>query len=206
MLSDNVLVRDLNEFVSAPEFKGNMLVRPSRLYRLLFGLALLAAVLLFITGLANIYAVLNRTDHPISDTLMLGGGLMMILLAGGLIWRFTSPFLFAVAVTTEGLAWRTIFGWHHTSWDKVQFALVQPHSAYGGREVHIGAGKVRLHFGWFDVTDWLAFGPLESLPSAEAKSLLHTIARRAALQEREPGVWVRNGDEKIVVDTGQFRW
>ena len=206
MLSDNVLVRDLNEFVSAPEFKGNMLVRPSRLYRLLFGLGLMAAVLLFITGLANIVAVLSRTDHPASDTLALGAGLLMILLAGGLIWRFTSPFLFAVAVTTEGLAWRTIFGWHRTLWDEVKFALVQPHSAYGGREVHIGAGQARLHFGWFDATDWLAFGPLESLPSVEAKSLLHTITRRANLLERESGVWVRNGDEKIVVETGQFRW
>ncbi len=206
MLTDNVLARDLDEFSSVPVYKENIMVQPSRLHRAVYGGILLVAVLLAITGIANFYAVFSHTDHPVSDTGTLAIGLILILIAGGLIWRFASPFVFAVAATANGLSWRTLFGWRSVAWDEVDFALIQPHTAYGGREVHLRAEKSRLHFGWFDSTDWYSFGPLESLPSDEAKRIVHTIVQRASLQRREAGVWVRNGDKKIVVDTGQFRW
>lgn len=205
MLTDNILARDLDEFTDAPIYKENIMVQPSRAHRTVYGGILLIAVLLAITGIANVYAVFSHTDHPTSDTVTLAISMLMILFAGGLIWRFASPFVFAVATTVNGLSWRTLFGWRNESWDEVDFVLIQPHTAYGGREAHLRAGKARLHFGWFDATDWYAFGPLESLPSDEAKRVIHTIVHKANLKRREAGVWVRNGDEKIVVDTGQFR-
>lgn len=207
MLGDTVLNRDLDEFTAAPEFKGNVLVRPSRAHQLVYAAVLFVSVLLAITGLANLIAVFSRSDPSAGATATLGIGLLMLLVALGLMWRFTSPFVFAAAVTDNGLHWRTIFGWHEALWDDVEFVLVEPHSRFGGRAVHVKAGTQRMHYGWFDSTDWYTFGPLESLPADEAKSLTHTIVLRARLARRSPGVWVNDRlDKPIEVSTGQFKW
>ncbi|PJF47685.1 MAG: hypothetical protein D6709_01005 [Chloroflexi bacterium] len=207
MLGDTVLNRDLDEFASAPEFRGNTLVRPSRTRQFVYTAALFVAVLLAITGLANLIAVLSRADPSANSTAMLGAGLLMLLAALGLIWRLASPFVFATAVTDDSLHWRTIFGWHEAPWDEIEFVLVEPHSRFGGRAVHIKAGNRRMHYGWFDSTDWYTFGPLESLPADEAKSLTHTIVSRARLVRRAPGVWVNDRlDQPVEVSTGQFKW
>lgn len=207
MLGDSVLKRDLDEFTDAPELKGNMLLRPSRSHRAIYIAALFVAALLAITGVANIVSVLNRTDHPASDTLTLGIGLVLLLVAMTLGWRFVAPLVFAAAVTEEGLAWRSIFGWHAAAWDDVDFVLVEPHTAFGAREVHVKADKQRMHYGWFDSTDWYTFGPLESLPADEAKSLTHTIVARAGLKRREAGVWVTShADKPIEVSSGMLKW
>lgn len=207
MLKDSVLKRDPDEFTAAPVFKDNLLVRPSRPHRFVYVAVLLIAVLLAITGLANLTAVLGRSDRSTGDTAVLGISMLMLLVALALTWRFAAPLVFAVAVGDEGLAWRSVFGWHTAPWDEIEFVLVEPHSAFGGREVYIKAGKRRLHYGWIDATDWYTLGPLESLPADEAKSLTHTIVARANLKRREPGVWVaERGDQPVEVSTGKFRW
>lgn len=207
MLGDSVLNRDLDEFTSAPELKSSILLRPSRTHRTVYITALFIAALLAITGIANLISVFSRAEHPASDTLTLGIGLVLLLAALTLAWRFAAPLAFAVAVTEEGLAWRSIFGWHAAPWDEIEFVLVEPHTAFGAREVHVKAGKQRMHYGWFDSTDWYTFGPLESLPADEAKSLTHTIVARAGLRRREAGVWVTpNADKPIEVSSGMLKW
>lgn len=207
MLGDTILNRDLDEFTTAPEFKGNVLVRPSRAHQIVYAAVLFIAVLLAITGLANLITVFSHGDASANATATLGIGLLLLLLAIGLIWRFTAPFVFAAAVTDTGLHWRTIFGWHEAPWDDIEFVLVEPHSRLGGRAVYVKANKQRMHYGWFDSTDWYTFGPLESLPADEAKSLTHTIVTRARLAHRSPGVWVNDRlDRPVEVSTGRFQW
>jgi hypothetical protein len=209
MLGQTLVDRDLDEFLQSPEFKGSVLIRPSKGHRLFYGIALLVGVLLVITGLANLISVFNRADHPASDTLTLGIGLLLILIGGALAWRFSGPFVFAAGVSEKGLAWRNLFGWHNAFWGDVDFVLVKRHSQFGGHEVHVKTGDGRMHFGWFDATDWYSLGPLESLPSDEGRSLVRTIVSRAGLQRREPGVWVRSvpeGEPPIDVSTGTIQW
>ena len=207
MLGDSVLNRDLDEFTSAPEFKGSVLVRPSRAHRFVYAAVLFVAALLAITGLGNVIVVFSRTSQLADDTVTLGIGLLMLLVALGLVWRFSAPLAFAAAVTEDGLSWRSIFGWHDAPWEEIDFVLVTPHSTFGGREVHVKAGNRIMHYGWFDATDWYTFGPLESLPADEAKSLAHTIVVRARLKRREPGVWVNDRrDQPVQVSTGKLRW
>ncbi|MDW8352122.1 MAG: hypothetical protein RML99_09440 [Anaerolineae bacterium] len=207
MLGDTVLNRDLDEFMTVPELKGNVLLRPSRAHQILYAAVLFVAALLGVTGLANLVAVFSSGDLSADATAKLGLGFLLLLVALGLLWRFSSPFVFAAAVTEHGLYWRNIFGWHEAPWDEVEFALVEPHSRFGGRAVHVKAGNQRMHFGWFDATDWYTFGPLESLPADEAKSLVHTIVARARLTHRSPGVWVNDRlDRPVEVSTGQFKW
>jgi hypothetical protein len=207
MLGDSVLNRDLDEFTSAPEFKGSVLVRPSRTHRIVYSGALFVAALLAITGLGNVIAVLGNSSQSAGDTLTLGIGLLMLLVALGLAWRFSAPLAFAAAVTEDGLSWRSLFGWHEAPWEEIDFVLVAPHSTFGGREVHVKAGKRMMHYGWFDATDWYTFGPLESLPADEGKSLAHTIVARARLKRREPGIWVNDRrDQPVQVSTGKFKW
>ncbi len=207
MLGDSVLNRDLDEFMTVPEFKGNVLVRPSRAHRFVYAAILFIAALLAVTGLANLVAVFGRSDHSAAGTATLGLGLLLLLVALGLTWRFAAPLAFAAAVTEDGLNWRTIFGWHEAPWDEVDFVLVEPHSRFGGRAVHVKAGNRRMHYGWFDATDWYTFGPLESLPADEAKALAHTIVLRARLKHQRPGVWVNDRREgPVEVSTGTFKW
>lgn len=83
MLGDTVLNRDLDEFTAAPEFRGNTLVRPSRAHQLVYAAVLFVAVLLAITGLANLIAVFSRADSSANATATLGAGLLMLLAALG---------------------------------------------------------------------------------------------------------------------------
>jgi hypothetical protein len=208
MLSDSAFSGKLDTFTQTPAFSRDVLIQPSRAVRTGYGGILLLAVLIAVAGVANIYTVLNQanTPAPASATLSLGVGLVLLLIAFGLMWRFASPFVFAIALTHEGLAWRTMLGWRNARWRDVAFLLVQPHTAFGGHEVYIRADKSTFHFGWVEPGDKYFFGPLEALPAEEAKSLLHTVVERAQLQRREPGIWVRHGDAKIDVKTGQMRW
>jgi hypothetical protein len=207
MLGDTVLNRDLDEFITVPAFKGSVLVRPSSIRRSAYTLALVGAALLAITGLANVVSVLGQAGASAGDTATLGLGFVMILLALGLGWRFAAPLAFAAVVTEEALSWRSLFGWHSVPWDEIDFALVEPHSRLGARQVHVGAGKRILHYGWFDATDWYTTGPLESLPADEAKALTHTIVSRARLKRRQAGVWVNDRrSPPVEPSSGRLKW
>ncbi len=206
MLSDPALTSTLDDFTLAAPFSRDVLIQPSRAVRVGYGGILLLAVGIAIAGIANIYTVLNQASPSDSATLSLALGLVLLIIAFGLLWRFASPFAFAIALTHDGLAWRTVFGWRNAAWSAVSFVLVQPHTAYGGREVYIQAQKSLFHFGWAEPADKYFFGPLEALPADEAKSLLRTVVERAQLERREPGIWVRHGDPAIEVKTGQLRW
>ncbi len=205
MLEQTILERDLDEFLQHPPYKGNYLLQPSRARRLFYGAMLLLATLLAITGVARWVEVFAQGDTSAASTAQLALGALLIVVAAGLFWRFSTPFVFAVLLAEDGLAWRTLFGWHHVRWDQVRFVLVQPHSVFGGREAFIGTEDGRFSFGWFDVTDWYTFGPLKALPADEAKALLHAIVVRAGLSRREAGVWGREGDDREI-STGIFRW
>jgi len=207
MLADTVLNRDLDEFLTVPPFKGNVLVRLSLARRLAYAAALFSAAVLAITGLANIVGVFSQAGTSEADTATLGAGFLMILLALALTWRFAVPSAFAVIVTEEALSWRGLLGWHSVPWEEIDFVLVEPHSRLGARQVHVGAGKRIMHYGWFDTTDWYTTGPLESLPADEAKALTHTIVARARLKRREPGTWVNDRrSQPIEVSSGRLKW
>ncbi len=207
MLADTVLQRDLDEFLNVPAFKGSVLVRPSSARRLIYAAALLSGALLAITGLASVVGVFSRAGTSEGDTATLGAGLLMVLVGLVLVWRFATPLAFAVVVTEDGLSWRSVFGWHSLGWEEIDFVLVEPHSRLGARQVHVGAGKRIIHFGWFDPTDWYTTGPLESLPADEAKALTHTIVSRARLKRRESGTWVNDRrDQPVEVSSGRLKW
>jgi hypothetical protein len=204
MLADTVLSRDLDEFLTVPPFKGNVLVRPSLTRRLAYAGALFSAAILAITGLASIA---SQTWTSEADTATLGAGFLMILLALALAWRFAAPLAFAVIVTEEALSWRSLLGWHSVPWEEIDFVLVEPHSRLGARQVHVGAGKRILHYGWFDATDWYTTGPLTSLPADEAKALTHAIVARARLKRRESGTWVNDRrSQPVKVSSGRLKW
>lgn len=205
MLGQTILERDLDEFIQHPPYKGTYLLQPSQARRVAYGGLLLLATLLAITGVARWVDALTQPDGSAISTAQLALGALLLVAAAGLFWRFSTPFVFAVLLAEDGLAWRTLLGWHHVTWEQVRFVLVQPHSVFGGREAFIGTDDGRLSFGWFDVTDWYTFGPLKALPADEAKALLHAIVKRAGLARREPGKWARK-DDTCEISTGLFRW
>lgn len=206
MVSDPVLASNVDDFADVPAYKGNVMVQPSPKHRQWYGVALILAAVLVITGIVDFFVVFSHADHPISDTLTLAVGLVMIVVGVVLAQRFATPYFFAVAVSTEGISWRNLFGWHHAPWNELKFVLVRPHTAYGGREAHLMINDRRFHFGWVESSDRFIIGPLEVFPEAEAKALLSTITQRAKLERREAGAWVQAGDTKTTVDTGQFGW
>ena len=108
MLADTVLNRDLDEFLTVPPFKSNVLVRLSLARRLAYAAALFSAAVLAITGLANIVGVFSQAGTSEADTATLGAGFLMILLALALTWRFAVPSAFAVIVTKEALSWHSL--------------------------------------------------------------------------------------------------
>jgi hypothetical protein len=197
---------DLDNFLGTPAFKGNVLVRPSTTRRAAYAILMAIGALVAITGFANLVRALSGAMQFGSDTVTLATGLILIGVGLALIWRFSSPFVFAVGISDSGLAWRNLFGWHHAPWPEIDFALIRRHSRYGGHEVHIKSSDGRLHFGWTNPGERMTFGPLESLPADEGRALAHSIITRASLQQREPGVWVRESDQPIQVSTGQFQW
>lgn len=69
MLADTVLNRDLDEFLTVPPFKSNVLVRLSLARRLAYAAALFSAAVLAITGLANIVGIFSQagTSEAYSD-------------------------------------------------------------------------------------------------------------------------------------------
>ncbi|MDW8395823.1 MAG: hypothetical protein RMM31_06250 [Anaerolineae bacterium] len=181
-----------------------MMVTPGRLHHTICGVGLVLSLAFVVSGILLLADVFSRTIHPVSDTVELGAGGVLLLLSGALAWRFAKPFVFAVAVTENELAWRTLFGWQVAGWDEVEFVLVQTHTAFGAREVYVKAAGRRFHYGWYDATDWYTIGPLESFPADEAKALTHTIVVRARLERREPGVWARSPETPV--STGVVRW
>jgi hypothetical protein len=183
----------LDDFLQAPAFVRNTLVRPSARRRWVYSLVLFGALLLAIVGLIDVNMVLAGSRETATDTLLLGAGLAFLATAGTLLHRFALPAVFAMHVSPRGFAWRTLFGWHAIDWQDIEFVWIKPHAHFGAREVFMKAGAARVHFGWAEGDAAGVAGPLESVPSQQARSLLRTAVSHAGLTQQGAGVWVQRG-------------
>lgn len=206
MISTNNPPILLDDFLDAPEYKRKTIIKPSPMRRWVYTLVLFAAMLMAIIGVMNVFLVLTRTSQTATETGLLGAGLIFLVVAGTLLLRFAKPAAFSMLISPEFFGWSTLLGWHAANWDEIEYVLIRPHARYGTREVFMKAGDARLRFGWSHADQTDLTGPLESLPAQQAKSLLHTLVRRAELERREAGVWVKRGIKPASVKTGMLPW
>lgn len=160
--------------------------------RWVYTLLIFAALLISITGLSSILIVLAGERETANDTTLLGAGFVCLVLAGTVMARLATPAVLALRVSTDGFAWRTLLGWHVIDWREIDAVLVRQHSQPDSREVFVKAGDARIHFGWSEGDGIDVLGPLDSVQRDQARSLLHTLVRRAGLAHFAAGVWARH--------------
>ena len=195
----------LDDFLKAPAIMRKTLTRPSAMRRWVYTLVLLTAMLLAIIGLIDVNMVLGgehrdshrhdaaggRPGHP-------GGGrhaAASLRIAGGVCD--------AGVATGLCMAHPVWLARHRLAGDR--FCGDQAsHALWWTRGVH-ESRSARMHFGWIENDAGLA-GPLELVPSHQAKSLLRTTVEYTGLIRHDAGVWVRRGSSPAAVNTGMMPW